>query len=132
MKRNAIIGGVVWCGLFVAAAAQGVALDWIELLFLLAPLVIVPLGLRLTQEIEAPAGPSAAERIARAIQLPCALTVVISFFLARGIVDAALASAWLAFSGILAVDGLIRLTSKSPSLEQGGSSGLRPVLSRLP
>jgi hypothetical protein len=109
MKRSAIIGGIIWCGLFGAAAAQRVELDWIELLFLLAPLVIVPLGLRLTRDIEASAGPSAAERIARAIQLPCALIVVISFHLAPGIAAAGLASTWLAFSGMLALDGLIRL-----------------------
>ncbi|HUJ31288.1 MAG TPA: YndJ family transporter [Candidatus Acidoferrum sp.] len=109
MKRSAIIGAVVWLGLLAAAMTRRLELEWIDLLFLFAPLVIVPLGLELTGRVEQGAGVSVPERLARVAQLPCALLVVVSFWFGRGILAASLASVWLAFCGLLALGGVIRL-----------------------
>ena len=108
MKRNAIFGALIWCGLLLVAQAGEVYLTWIELLFLLAPLVVVPLGLHLTGQIESGLPTSLPERIARSIQGPAALLVVASFFFAPGVVAAALASSWIVFCGLLAAGGLLR------------------------
>jgi YndJ-like protein len=108
VKRNAIFGALIWCGLLLVAQAGEVYLTWIELLFLLAPLVVVPLGLHLTGQIEGGLPTSLPERLARSIQGPAALLVVASFFFAPGVVAAALASAWIVFCGLLAMGGFLR------------------------
>ena len=109
LSRSAFIGAFVWCGLLAAARMHRLELEWIDLLFLFAPLVIVPLGLELTGRIDWGVAPSLPERFACLIQLPCALLVVVSLCLERGILGAALSAVWLLFSGMLALGGLIRL-----------------------
>lgn len=109
VNRSALIGAIAWCGLLAAARAHRLELEWIDLLFLFAPLVIVPLGLELTHRIEQGVVLSLPERIARLVQLPCALLVAVSLCLERGILAAALSAAWLLFCGLLALGGLIRL-----------------------
>src|SRR5208282_6541812 len=109
MNRSALIGAIVWCGLWAAARMHRLELEWIDLLFLFAPLMIVPLGLELTHRIERGVAQSLPERIARLVQLPCALLAVVSLCLERGTVAASLSAAWLLFCGVLALDGLIRL-----------------------
>jgi hypothetical protein len=109
MKRNAIFGAVVWCGLLGAAAMDKLNLAWIELLFLLSPLVIVPLGLELTSRMEEGIAPSTPERIARSIHAPMALLAAASFFLAPGRIAASLAGGWLVFCALLAFGGFLRI-----------------------
>jgi len=109
VKRNAIIGALIWCGMFVAAWTNSLYLTWIELLFLLAPLVIVPLGLDLTELIEGAAGAFMPERLARQIYRPAALLAAASFFFAPGALAGGLAVAWIVFCGLLAIGGLLRL-----------------------
>lgn len=109
MNRSALIGAVVWCGLLAGSRMHRLELEWIDLLFLFAPLVIVPLGLELTSRIEPAVVFSLPERIARLVQLPCALLAVVSLCLERGILAAALSAGWLLLSGLLALGGLIRL-----------------------
>jgi YndJ-like protein len=109
MNRSALLGAIVWCGLLAAARMHRLELEWIDLLFLFAPLVIVLLGLELTRRIEQGVVPSLPERIARLVQLPCALLAVISLCLDRGILAAVLSAAWLLFCGLLALGGVIRL-----------------------
>lgn len=109
MNRNAFTGSIVWLGLLVSARLRWLELEWIDLLFLLAPLVVVPLGLKLTGQIESNRVPLALERVARFIQLPCALGVAVSFFFPRGIFAAALASTWLVFCGSLALGAVMRV-----------------------
>jgi hypothetical protein len=110
VRRNAILGGIVWCGLFAAAMANAVDLTWIELLFLFAPLVIVPLGLYLTDRVEGGVRVSGPERWARAAHFPTALLAVASFFFAPGLLAAGLAVGWLVFCGLMALGGVLRLT----------------------
>jgi YndJ-like protein len=109
MNRNALIGAAIWIALFAAARMQRLDLEWIDLLFLFAPLVIVPLGLQLIGQVEHNTAPLITERIARVIQLPCALAVVTSFFLSRGMLAAVLAGTWLVFCGLLALGGATRI-----------------------
>jgi hypothetical protein len=109
MNRSALLGAIVWCGSLAAARMHRLELEWIDLLFLFAPLVIVPLGMELTSRIERGVAPPVPERIARLIQLPCALLVVVSLCLVRGILAASLSAVWLLFCGTLALGGLIRL-----------------------
>jgi YndJ-like protein len=105
VKGSAIIGGAIWAAL---ARWNRVDLAWIDLLFLFAPLVIVPLGLELSAQC-ANQGASELDRIVRAVQFPAALLVVASFFVARGIVAAALAAGWAAFCAVLAMSSLVNL-----------------------
>jgi hypothetical protein len=109
MNRNALIGAVIWIASFAPAKVHRLELEWIDLLFLFAPLVIVPLGLQLNSQIERDDPISSVERLARAVQLPCALSVVVSFFFSRGTLAAIFAAAWLIFSGLLALSGVTRI-----------------------
>ena len=109
MKKSAIIGGLVWSGLAAATSFNKLELSWIELLFLFASLVIVPLCLELTARIEAGEKPGGTERIARYLQPPAAILAVVSFFFTRRIPAAALAVAWLICCGFLSLGGLARI-----------------------
>ncbi len=109
MTRNAIIGGVIWFALFASAQANAINLTWIELLFLLAPLVIVPLGLELTARVESGQAISSPERLARVLHVPAALCAVASFIFEPGIFATVLAIPWLAFCGLLTLGGVLRL-----------------------
>jgi len=109
MNRNASIGAAVWLAFLAVARMRWIEAEWIDLLFLLAPLVVVPLGLQLMGEMEKGVVPSTPERVARDVQLACALAVVASFLLPRGAAAGLLVAAWFVFCGMLAVGGLIRL-----------------------
>jgi type III secretory pathway component EscS len=111
VKWNAIFGGAVWGLLAVAARAGKLDLNWIELLFLFAPLVIVPLGMELTRCMETGAAVSMPERVARAVQIPAAGLALAAFFCAPGYLAAGLACGWLAFCGLLAIGGVIRFVN---------------------
>jgi hypothetical protein len=109
VRRNVITGAVVWCALFIAAQTEAIDLAWIELLFLLAPLVIVPLGLVLTERIEGASAAPHPEGVAKMIQLPAALMVVVSFLFQPGILAAGFATAWILFCGLLAAGAFVRI-----------------------
>lgn len=109
MKRDAITGAIVWCALVVAAETGAIDLTWIELLFLFAPLVIVPLGLLLTDRIEGAAASYRPETLSKRIHLPAAVMVVASFFFEPGIVAVGLASAWILLCVLLALEGFLRM-----------------------
>ena len=51
MSRNAIVGGLLWIGLVACSALSLFSLNTIDLLFLLAPLIVVPLGLGLALRV---------------------------------------------------------------------------------
>jgi hypothetical protein len=51
MIARATIGGILWTGLAAASALGLFRLGIIELLFLLAPLIVVPLGLGLSSQL---------------------------------------------------------------------------------
>src|SRR5262249_7945588 len=81
---------------------------WAILLLLLAPLVLVPLGLQnLVPRFERDMHRS--WTIAARLQLPAALLLSAAFLVDRGLVAAALALPWLGVSGLLAGVGLMKL-----------------------
>jgi len=108
VKRNAFTGAIVWCSLLIASLTGAIDLVWIELLFLLAPLVVLPLGLHLTNLAEVGSLASLPERVAGKIHIFAALAVVASFFFVPGIIAAMFACAWIVFCGLLAWGGLMR------------------------
>lgn len=109
MTRNAVTGALVWCALLLAALTNILFLTWIDLLFLFAPLVVVPLGLHLTDQSESGGASSLPERLARTIHVAAALLAAASFFFPPGIIAAGLALAWLAFCALLALGAFLRL-----------------------
>ena len=110
MIRHAAIGGGVWLTIVIASRIF-VRFDrtWIELLFLFAPLVIVPLGLELTRRLDAQFPAPIAEKLALRIQLPAAFAAALSFYCRAPLAIASLAVLWLTFVIILAVGRLWRV-----------------------
>jgi hypothetical protein len=85
------------------------ALGPIELLFLLAPLAVVPLGLGLVVPPGLPPGRALA--LARRLRPWAALAVVASFFVHRGALAALLALPWLVVTLLVAAHGAGRFRS---------------------
>src|ERR1043166_5803335 len=115
-QGSALFGASVWVVLAALAGAGKAPLGVIELLFLFAPLVIVPLGLALGR-IVSPLKYPAVETWLRVIQPAFALMTVISFWLAIGKMAAILAFPWLLFCLCMALAAaLTLLQTKNRSL----------------
>jgi len=93
-------GALAWIFLAWLSAVNRVPIGLPELLFLAAPLIVVPLGLRLNRT------PSLAASLACFLQPLGALMVVASFCLHRGPVSAAWACPWLGVSALAGLSGL--------------------------
>lgn len=105
---GAAFGSIIWGGLFCCAVSGWHALGLVELLFLFAPLVVVPLGLNLLA-LHA-SKPSLPLEAAASQLLPfAALLTVISFYFKPGTLAACLAGAWLLFAVLLGLSGAARL-----------------------
>jgi len=108
LPGSAIFGGVVW-----AAFAAGRPLHWadlslIEVLFLFAPLVIVPLGMKLVPRLVL-ADRSLLYALARSGQPVAAVFAALAFLYPAGKVAAALAAPWLLVTLLLGASGLLCL-----------------------
>src|SRR6185436_11885684 len=77
--------------------------------FLVAPVAVVPLALALVQD---PGEPAGLRRLRRRLHPVAAAAAVVSFGFEAGPLAAALAAGWLAFTGLMAVEGLRRLSTK--------------------
>src|SRR5689334_13620862 len=97
MSRNAIVGGAVWIGLAAASQLHWARLNTIEMLFLLGPLVIVPLGLGLCFQLTIETQVGLSIRIARNLQLPAALSLIASFWFPQGFAATIAALPWFVF-----------------------------------
>src|SRR6266849_9996902 len=106
---SAAIGALVWATLAVAFFAGHIKLNLIEVLFLLAPLVIAPLGLQFARLLTPTGNELLPERGARLLQPFATVFAAASFWLAPGQRAAALVSIWLLFCGLVALAGLQRL-----------------------
>lgn len=84
----------------------------IEQVFLLAPLVIIPLGLVLIDVPDASEKLWQLHNFIKISQPFCALSVLIAFLLPSGILAGVLSSSWLVLTGLIAVLGLARLISR--------------------
>jgi hypothetical protein len=118
MSQNAMIGGMLWLGLLAAMMLGRLRIGVIELLFLLGPLVVVPLGLELCSRCAQEMEMKTLIGIARWIQLPAAFCATASFWFLRGPASAALAAVWFCFGAFVGTCGLL-------SLMRGGLKNLR-------
>lgn len=107
-RNSALLGALIWFALAGLAGAGRAPLGVIELLFLFAPLVIVPLGLALAGAI-APVSIPSLEDAARIAQPFAALLVVASFWFTPGPWTAALALPWALMCAALAASGVLNL-----------------------
>jgi hypothetical protein len=98
------------------------ALGPIEILFFLAPLLVVPLAIPML-------GPGSATSLARRIVWPGALAAIASFLVPRGLLAAGLASLWLIVLIVLALHGLglLREPRSSPRVALAAACLLVPV-----
>ena len=102
-RASAALGAVVWLA-FAALSALGILpLQLIEHLFLLAPLVIVPLGLGLLDSRD---GSPRSLAIGSFLQPFAATLALVSFFVPEGELAAVLASGWLCTAVLLGLSGL--------------------------
>lgn len=111
-SANVIFGSGAWMLIGILSLLAAIGIGLIEHLFLLAPLLIVPLGLAL---IDVPRTSEKLWRLHKFIRISqpfCAVLVITAFLLPGGILAGMLASSWLALTGLVAVLGLARLISR--------------------
>lgn len=101
-------GGAVWLILVVGVLLKLFCLSIFDLLFLLAPWVLVPLVLNLLPEQSSPLS-QVSKLVARYLLFPGAALTTASFFVKDGWPAGALVCPWLAVVAFLALDGLERL-----------------------
>jgi len=107
MNRKAIAGGVLWAVLVAVSQLQWARLNTIELLFLLGPLVVVPLGLELCVRFTHEKEMGLPIRVARKMQLPAALCAIASFWLPQGNAATILALPWFVFGSFVGLEGFM-------------------------
>ena len=105
-RVSATAGAAAWAGIAVLARMGILRLGEIELLFLLAPLVIVPLGMELGRGI---GGSSWFEETARRLQPLGAVLAVVAMCLAPGKKAGVAAVGWMVVCVFMAGGGLMRL-----------------------
>ncbi|HJY87138.1 MAG TPA: YndJ family transporter [Candidatus Acidoferrales bacterium] len=107
-RWSALVGGIVWCVLAAGSRIGWMNMGTVELLFLLAALAIVPLGLDLSAQLDGTAPPRL-EHWAALAQPGAALLVMASFFFPPGRVSVSCGSAWLLLCALLGWCGFLRL-----------------------
>ena len=105
---SAKLGAVVWAALAVLVFSHRSSMGAIELLFLLAPLVIVPLGFEVLDR-HGGMYPLTLGRVVRILQPFATALVVVSFWFPAGTVAGALSSAWLAVGALTALMAVLDL-----------------------
>lgn len=96
---------LLWCAIALAALTQHTWLGPIEVLFLLAPLVHVPLGLRVIRKIQAEFSPFG--RLAMRVLPIGAVAAALSFWPHTGLHAGFLAAGWFFVCLLLAAEGLM-------------------------
>ncbi len=105
MSRNmlsGLAGAAVWAGVAVLAGTHHAPFGIIELMFLFAPLVIVPLGLELGGAL-GPGEWGILDHVATRLQPLAAALVVVAFWLPPGRWAAALSLPWVCVCGLVAL-----------------------------
>lgn len=120
MRRGTVIGGFVWTVLVVGSASDSFRLGLIELLFLLAPLVVVPLGLDLAERLAKARSDGVLIKLPGWMCFPAALCATASFWLEPGIGALTLVlpwfclGCWLGFSRKARIPEAHRSPTRSP------------------
>jgi|SRR5690348_3440714 len=115
MKWSAIAGAILWSILVAANLAGAADLTLIELLLLMAPLVVVPLGIGLVFDAQSVRTLPRFVRLVLNAQFPCAVLGLASFFLAPGKEAAWLAAAWLLSCALLNLCSLLWILRHRPN-----------------
>src|SRR5262245_50474938 len=109
-----ILGSALWLLIGLLAGLGLLQMVLMEYIFLLAPLLIVPLGLGL---IEAPAGVKLQTYLyglVKILQPVGAVSAVGSFFWPRGLTAGILAAPWLVVTLLVALLGVARFLTRRP------------------
>jgi hypothetical protein len=111
---NLRLGSLIWLisliGLLVKPFGP---LELIQQLFLLAPLVVVPLGLNL---VDPPESASPLNKVIGRLAPVGAVAALLSFWLPSGLAAAGLAGLWLVVTGLIALKGVSRLLKRGWTL----------------
>jgi len=111
-KRSAAVGVLIpWILLLFTSTSDAPETEVIHRVAFFAVLTIVPLGLSLVVNNDGTRG-LALYRVAVLGQPVAALVTIISFFIEKGPLSAALASAWFLLTAIVGLLGLTRLVSR--------------------
>lgn len=105
-KRSAAAGVIVWLITLLLTTVDSEQAELVHKVLFWAVLVIVPLGLSVV------ADQSKLYKVVVFAQPVAALITVASFFVQKGALSAALASAWLLLNILIALLGLVRLTRR--------------------
>ena len=127
-RVSTISGAAVWAGLAVLARVGAARIGAIELLFLFAPLVIVPLGLELGRRI---GGSNRLAEIAYRKQPVGAALAVWAMWLPPGRVAGIVAGGWFVVCLLMAGAGVIDLLLLASRLEAGRTARSTPARSTL-
>jgi hypothetical protein len=111
LRPPILLGFVVWLTLALASFAPRVHLGIIEVLFLLGPWIVVPLGADLVHG----AGASKSNGVRDWMLFTAASLTTVSFFLDNRTVAARFASSWLLVCGCFAGDGVRRFVISGKS-----------------
>jgi hypothetical protein len=109
--RGAAAGFLVWGAIFFLTMVGRTALGAIEVLFVLSPLVIVPLGFEVVRDLTAESSPPA--RLARLLLPTGAFLATASFWWHPGRAAGLFATGWMVVCALAAIDGLWRLVRGS-------------------
>jgi hypothetical protein len=107
LRPSILIGAAVWLALALASFAPGVHLGIIEVLFLLGPWIVVPLGADLLHG----AGVSKGNAVRDWMLFTAASLTTVSFSLDDRTVAACFASVWVLVCAVFAGDGLRRFVN---------------------
>lgn len=105
-KRSAAGGVIVWLIILLLTTSDSEQAEFVHKVVFWAVLVIVPLGLSVVGD------QSKLYRLVVFAQPVAALITISAFFVQKGVLSAALASAWLILNILIALLGLIRLTAR--------------------
>jgi hypothetical protein len=107
-QRSLIFGTAIWLLLVAGTWAGWLHLEFLELLFLIAPWIVVPVGTQLLPRISN----SSLVRLGKkgiALQFAAASLATVSFLFPPGRIAGLLAACWLLICSAWALDGLLRI-----------------------
>jgi YndJ-like protein len=107
--RTTAVGSLLWLVLLAGTVLNAFRLSIFDLLFLLAPWMVVPLALSLVTTTHASRISQRSGAVIQYLILPGAALATVSFFLPDGHGAGALTGLWLIVGMALALDGLDRL-----------------------
>jgi hypothetical protein len=107
-QRTLIFGSVVWVLLVGCTLAGWLHLEFLELLFLIAPWIVVPTGIQLLPQ-KGNSNLMRWETKGVVLQFAAAFLATVSFLFPSGRIAALLAACWLLVCSGWALDGLLRI-----------------------